>query len=307
MRRAELLIKEIRALTGNERVGQNDGVSQYQMVRFLKNAQDATYKGIVNAKTRMFLKETPVFPAIPNAELYPYPADLYLQNIETMQWTLNPAGSGMGFINLYKGITKDRVDSLNGYPFGYILRGDGILVSPPVATGFFRSTYVRIIPEIEKRSGRISAATVNSGVLSALTLDPSQASFDREYLNDVQVLSVVGKYGVQKAKGIEIDSVAPDGTVTFSPVTLADGETVAIGDYVTAGRFSCNVPDLPEICESHILKHAIYEVRYGDYSNWTKAALDDLSMSLATILDSLNNPESDINEIPITNCDYLFM
>lgn len=305
MRRVELLIDEIRAMTGNERADSDSGVSQKQMVRVLKNSQDQLYKHISNAKTRILLKEVLV-DVVQSQELYDYPFDLYLQNIETMQWSLNPTSNGIDYINLTAGITKDRQSSENGYAFSYILRGDGYLLSPPLSNGRLRLTFQRKLPELEKRSGQVQSVSLSSLNLTALTLDPNEASFDRDYLNQVQTLSVVGKYGNIKARNIEIDSVASNGVVTLSAQTLASGSTISVGDYVVAGRYSCNASELPDICESHILKHGIYETRYGDYSNWTKAALDDLNMSLQTILDSFAIPTSDICEIPITCTDYLF-
>lgn len=304
MRRVELLIDEVRAMTGNARSDDDSGVSQYQMVRVFKNAQDALYKHISNAKTRILLKEH-ILPVVASQELYSYPFDLYLQNIETVQWGLNPGTSGIDYINLSAGITKDRQSSETGYPFSYILRGDGYLLNPPLSNGTLRLTYQRKLPQIEKRSGQISSVTLSGLSLTAMTLNNAEASFDQEYLNQVQTLCVVGKYGELKARGIEIDSVASNGVVTLSAQTLPEGSTISNGDYVVAGLYSCNASELPEICESHLLKHAIYETRYGDYSNWTKAAMDDLNMSLQTILDSFAIPTADVIEVPITNTDYL--
>jgi hypothetical protein len=304
MRRAELLIDEIRAMTGNARADDDSGVSQKQMVRVLKNAQDSLFKNISNAKTRFLLKEVLV-DAVNNQDLYSYPFDLYLQNIESMQWSLHPGQNGIDYVNMTAGITKDRQSSENGYAFSYILRHNGYILSPPISNGKLRVTYQRRLPEIEKRSGQISSVTFASLNLSAMTLDPSESSFDRDYLNSVQTMSVVGKYGDIKARNIEITSVASNGVVTLAAQDLPEGSTIAVGDYVTAGRYSVNASELPDICESHMLKHAIYETRYGDYSNWTKAAIDDLNMSLQTILDSFAIPTADVCDVPITSTDYL--
>lgn len=304
MRRVEVLINEIRELTGNQRYDANSGVSQYLMVRALKNAQVQLFKHIVNAKTMVFTKE--VLTNVVNAqELYSYPEDIYLMNIETMQWSVNPGQNGIDYINLFKGNSKDRMSSENGYAFAYIPRGDGFLLSPPLSNGVLRTTYVKRLFDLEKRSGKISVATMVGDQLTALTLNSAEISFDQSYLNLLQSLCVVDRFGNIKAKNIVIDSVASNGVVTLSAHTLSAGESIAVGDFVTAGDWTANISVMPDICEAHLIKHATYEIRYGDASKWTAEALQDMAMSLETILSSFGNPNHDVTEIPITCTDYL--
>lgn len=306
MKRVELLINEVRELTGNQRYDANTGVSQYLMVRSLKNAQNQLYKQIVNAKTKILTKEFET-DCVDQQELYSYPDDLYLQNIETMQWSLLPNTSGIDYINLNQGYTKDRLTSQNGYPFSYVLRGDGFLLVPPVANGRLRITYTKRVPDLEKRSGRITSVTVVNDQITAMTLDAAEESFDPTYLNQLQSLSVVDNYGNSKALNIEFTSVnIATGVVTFpTPQTLRDGDSVANGDYVTGGNWTYNKSELPDVCEPYLIKHSTYEIRYGDASNWTKQAVDDMAMELQTVMDSFKNPQHDITEIIISNSDYL--
>ena len=304
MKRVELLINEVRELTGDQRSDASTGPSQYVMVRALKNAQIELYKLIANCKEKTFSKEK-IIPVVPNAERYDYPDDMFLQNVVNLQWRNNPGGN-VDFINLYQLDSRDRVTTLNGYPFGYMRRGDGILTIPPLATGSLRLTYIKRIPDLEKRSGKISSVTVSNGSVTAMTLDASESSFDAKYINDLQAICIVDRYGKSKALNLEIMSVDPGtGVITFpTPQSLGDG-SVSVGDYVTAGFWTYNLSEMPDVCENYFIKYATYQIRYGDASNWTKEAVNDLAMTAESAVESFKDPQHDITEVLITNTDYM--
>jgi len=65
------------------------------------------------------------------------------------------------------------------------------------------------------------------------------------------------------------------------------------------------MPDFPDICESYILKHAVYEAKYGDSSQWNQEAKADMNMNLSQLVASFGSMSDDNIEIAITNLDYL--
>lgn len=308
MKRVELLIDEVRNITGNQNYDANSGLSQSVLVRYLKNAQVELYKHVSNAKNSAFLVDSENFQITNDQQTYPYPRDIYLQNIETLQWALNPGSSGYDWVNLGKGITKDRLTSQNGYAFEYILRKDHIILSPPLQSGYLRFTYMRRFPDLEKRSGQVSAVTINGdNEVTALTLNAAEGSFDPTYLNQLQALCVVDRYGYNKAMNIEFTSVdAGTGVVTLgTPFALYSGETIAVGDYVTAGFWTMNTSLFEDVAESYIIKYAVYETRYGDYSKWTTEAKDDLLRCADSVVDAYADVDDDITQVAIINSDFL--
>lgn len=303
MKRVELLIEEVRELTGNQRYDANSGVSQYKMVRALKNAQLEIFKRIVSAKNDLFIEEPGEYvTCISGQSLYDYPQNIYLQNIDAIQWTQNRTD----FVPLNKGLSKDRKSSQNGYASTYILRKNGFVLSPPISSGELLITYVKRAYDLEKRSGKISAVTQGAGAVTSITLDAAETSFDATYLNKLLTLCVVDKHGVLKAANIEFTSVdSGTGVITMSSHSLEDGESIAVGDYVTAGPFTCNTSELPDMCEPELIKFAQYEIQYGDASKWTEEVKADINGRLESLVDNIAGPSRGVINVPLTNTFYL--
>lgn len=303
MRRLELLIDVARELTQNTRYNATSGISQGLFVEYFNNASQSLSREITNAKSKWFLKEK-IVDIVSGQEQYSWPSDIFLYNIDTLEYAAN----NIDYVDLTRGIMKDRFNRTVGYPYGYIPRKDGFLLAPRLNAGKLRINYIKQPSRLEKRSGLISAVTVNSGVLSAMTINPSDASFDPSYLNRDNYISIVDKFGVQKARHIVFTSFdTTTGVITMSPFTLEDGDTVAVGDYVCAGYDSCNLPEYPTTAEDYLLLHVSYEVKYGDSSKWTTETRNDLMAKAQQIINSFGIMTSDVVQLPIINSDFLLI
>lgn len=304
MKRLELIISRVRELSQNTRYDSDSGLSQGIMVQYIQNAQDALVKAISISKCKYLLKTTDPVTVVNGQEEYDYPSDLFMRNIDTVEWALSP--QDIGWIPLYKCISKDRFSTQSGYPFGYILQEASLIITPPLSSGYLRYTYSRQPRNLQIRMGQLSAVTVGGGNVTALTINPAEASFDPTSLNLEQVLCVVSATGTIKAAGIPFTSVnTTTGVFTISSHALASGEAVAAGDYVCAGEYVVNKPEWPDIVESFLIKHGVYEAKYGDSSQWTTAAKEDVSASVGSLVQSFALMSDDITEIPITNSDLL--
>lgn len=301
MRRVELLIDTARKLSQNTRYDETAGVTQDIFVQFLNNAQDSLVMEIQNLKTKYF-KKTDTVPIVPNQETYPWPKDCYIQHVDTIQWTDD--ASGTYFQNLYKTTTKEKVTIQPGYPFAYIPHENGFHLNPPVKSGTLYVTFVRVPKRLAKRSGQISVATVAGSNLTALEVNPLETSFDLNDINSQYHLCVVDKYGNVKASNIAYDSCSAGGVFTLSPFDL-NGETISVGDYICIGENVTNLPQLLDICEGYLLKHMVYEAKYGDSSSWTAQAVSDMDMYFRKLSGSFATLSDDITDIPITNLDYI--
>lgn len=301
MRRLEQLITTARQLSGNTSYDTNSGVPQDVFVQFFNNAQDSLMKEVVNLKTKFLLKQEFV-DVVSGQEAYSYPDDLYMQHIDTIQWL--DVRSGTYYQTLNKSYVKEKVTTTTSYPFGYVMQNDGYHLNPPINSGVLQLSYIKQLPQLGLRAGQISAVTINgSNQVTALSVT-NNAIYNESALNDDYFLCVVDKYGAQKAINIEYTSVT-NGVFTLSPFTLDEGETVSVGNFVIVGKNKCNLPQWPDICESYLIKHAVYDAKYSDSTPWSKEAKQDMVDSFISLSGSFATLSDDVQDIAITNLDYL--
>ena len=150
----------------------------------------------------------------------------------------------------------------------------------------------------------VSAVTIVGGNLTALTVDPTETSFDLTELNSQNYICVVDKFGNVKASNILYDSVSALGVFTLSSFAL-DGSTFTTGDYVIVGQNMTNLPEWVDVCEGYLLKHMVYEAKYGDSSSWTPQAQADMTAYFQKLSGSFATIRDDIDAVPITNLDYV--
>ncbi len=303
MRRLEQLIDICRKETGNDRYTEGNfgsGVSQGVFTQHFRDAQDQLYMHIVSTKNKFF-KKTLEIPVVPMQAQYPWPDDIYVRALETLQWY--DIRYKACPVTILKGYTKEKLSGRVGFPFQYIPNNAGIELNPPVNYGTLAFSYERKLPALQKKSGLITVATMVGSDLTALEV-ANTGVYDESEINSDFFLCVVDKFGNVKARNIQYDSVSA-GVFTLPAQGLAAGQSVSVGDFILVGKNTCNIPDLPDICEGYLRKYVIYRVKYGDSSNWTKEAKEDLSTYVALIDDTFARPSEDITEIPITNTDYL--
>jgi hypothetical protein len=302
MRRVELLIDTARKLSQNTRYDSSSGIPQDIFVQFFNNAQDTLTMEVQNLKTKYF-KTQLIVDVVPNQEVYDYPPDCYMQHLDTIQWT--DSITGTYWQTLYKSVTKEKVTLQPGYPFAYIPFEDGIHLNPPITSGQLWMTFVRTPKRLQKRAGQVSSLTLVGQLLSALTVNPAESSFDETEINTQNYLCVCDKYGNVKASNIPYTSVNSSGVFTLSSYTLESGQTIAVGDYILVGENCINIPQWSDICEGYLIKHAVYEAKYGDSSSWTKAAAEDMDRYFQKLSGSFATLSDDITDIPITALDYI--
>jgi len=298
MKRVEYLIDPVRKLSGNTRYDANSGIGQDIMSLYLNNAQDEVTKEMVNSKTK-FLQKTASVTVVNGQQEYSYPADIFMQNFDTIQWTQN----GQDYINLQRGYTKYRTNVQNGYPYGYFTQNSGIVVTPPLTSGTLLYNYMKNLPKLATRSGQITSVTIASGVVTALEVSTT-GTFNAAEIASDNFLCVVGYLGNIKARAIQYTGQT-SGIFGIVATTLGTGETIASGDYIVIGKNASNIAELPDICEGFLIQYAYYQVKYGDASQWSKAVADNVSITLRSLVDSIGSNNDDLSQVMITNYDYL--
>lgn len=305
MRRLEQLITEARKQSQNTRYDADSGLSQSTFVQYFQNAHDTIMREAVNTKGKFLLKDKLV-PVVYGQEKYAYPDDIYMYNIDTVEWSQDISGDYKDYITLSAGITKDRFSGDIGWPFAYIIRSDGILFAPVLSSGTLRINYIKKLNNLGVRMGQISAVTDSGTQVTALTINTASPSFDGTTLADYNYLCVVDRDGNQTMKNIEYTSIdTGTGVITMSPFTYADGETISTSDFVIAGKDMTNLPEWPDTFESYLIKYAVYEAKLGDSSAWTKPVQEAMSQHLSQLVSSLSRLSDDFTPIPIICADYI--
>lgn len=297
MVRLELLIDMARKMSGNTRYDSNSGIPQDVFTQFFNNAQTDLMNKIIAAKSH-YLRDYYDYTVVNGQLLYSYPPNLFMQSIENLSWAQN---ANQFIVPLTKSYVKERVTSQPGYAYGYIPRETGFELNPPISVGTLQMAFNKKRNKLQFRCGQITAVTVVGSTISALTVAVT-GSYDTTELNKYNYLCVCDRNGVQTAKNIVYTSESA-GVFTMSSQTL-DG-TIAVGDYVLAGKDTVNLPEWPDSVEAYLLKYARYEAKFMDSSVWTTEAAQDMMKTFESILEVFKNPDDDICEIPVTNLDYL--
>lgn len=297
MRYLEQLIERARELSQNTRYDANSGVSQKMFVQYFQNAQDFLCREVITQKSKYLLKKT-VVPVVNAQEEYEYPSDIVLQGIDTIEWSDDQES----WIFLEKNVPKDRYTTTSGYPFGYVLTREKIVLTPSIQYGFLRITYNGKPKRLESRSAKVLSVTGTP--ITSVATDTTFSAADLSYVDQFDSVTIVGKNGSIKVANLPLSSVSGSSLVVPS-YTLASGEAIAAGDYVLAGGLSANIPQWDDIVESFLILHATYQAKYGDSSTWSNAVQDDVGAHFKQISACFATLSDDFNHIPIINSDYL--
>lgn len=141
------------------------------------------------------------------------------------------------------------------YPVGYYRQGGYFYPVPIInrANAKFEVKYERSLDDLALRVGTVTARTLSSTQLTALTI--STATDDANAIANVsdKYLCVSDKDGVVKMRNIPFTSYASGtGVFTLDPFTFATGETVAVGDFITLGKYTTTHSKLADECESYL-------------------------------------------------------
>lgn len=308
MLRIDLLIDEAREGTENSESTSETGVQDSEFLRAFNDGQDKIHSKILAAFARLSQKEKEI-DAVSGQEVYDLPADvLGTTMIEVVEYSRT--GQAKDYYQLDSGILEERVTGNPGTPAFYVRRSNQILIQPaPAGTGKFRVTYQKVIPRLDKRRGRVLSVTLDTATrqVTALTLDPTSFTTDDvQRLNQLEFITIIGKTGTIKMKGIPITEVnSSTGVVTIEAFTYEVGETIAVGDYVVAGAYSTTHSELPDNCERFLLSFCKWRILKRDSSQDQLEENKELMGMLDDILETFAKGDSSVKYVPILDGDFL--
>ena len=308
MRRIELLIEQARRDSDNTDYSDSTGLQDEDFCEWASNAQEQL-QSLISAVNAPLFQETKLINSVAAQEAYDLPEMLHLGAfVENIEFSSN--GQEENFEDMDEIELRERPQGLTGNPENYVLQSGQFLASPAPTndSGVFRVTYQKVLPRIDKRRGKVSAVTLATDTITALTLDPTELSGDDvEKSVNVGFLSVVDKYGTVKMKGIPISDIdTTTGVVTVdSDFTFEDGETIDVDDYVVAGEFHSSHSSLPRQCERYLLSYMTWKALKRDSSYDSKEGKEELDGLEAKILEAYKKPNKISRGIPIINDEYL--
>ena len=301
MRRAEQLVAHVRRATENERSGTADGISDEEFLEYLNQGQELIQQAIIRVHRTAFAKEAEIEAS--GTEYVDLPSDCFgRQRVIAVHYS--PTGSREDAYRLEQRRVAERY-TIEGFPKGYIPLKSKILVNPYPADGAFFVTYDPALPRIDKRRATVASRTVNSGVLSALTLSTS-APFDQDDYSLDDYLCVIDLDGTIKAAGIPFTAVSAGGVVTIQGTThtLSGGESIAVSDNVVIGKYSSSHSQLPDICEKFLLSYCERRILQRDQSGARAEMNEDEKSQLQDIVATYIEISGDVEDIPVLENGY---
>ena len=308
MRRVEHLLLQIRRHTENSQEGTTDGISDLELIEALNNAQESMTARIHLTNNKLLADELE-YASVANQEAYDVPFDLF-SNSHVIDFAWSTSSDYADLVPLEKVGFKERIRD-TGYPSKYILRKNKVLVNriPQNAGQLGVMTYNPRLPRLDKRSGQVTVATLNTGARTITTLTLSAIitpTLANAHFDQTDYLTVVDRDGVIKMKDIPIDSVnTTTGAVAIaSGFVYAVGETIAVGDYVCLGAYSTTHSQLPETCERFLLMFGYKRVFLRDCSNDYIAQDKELQDLMNEIMEVIGMESSDVEYVPLLDTDF---
>jgi len=308
MRRVEHLLLQIRRHTENVQQSATDGITDLELIEALNNAQESMTARIHMTNNKLLADELE-YTSVASQEAYDLPFNIFSNShIIDMSWATS--GAYADLISLEKVGFKERIRD-TGYPSKYILKGSKVLFNRiPQASGELGvMTFNPRLPRLDRRSGQVTVATLDTVTKTITTLTLSSAitpTLANAYFDQTDYLTVVDRDGTIKMKSIPIDSVdTGTGVVTVAAgFVYATGETIAVGDYVCLGKYASTHSQLPETCERFLLAFGYKRVFLRDCSDDYLLQSKELQEMMDEITEVIGMESSDVEYIPLLDTDF---
>ncbi len=164
MERADILIRQARDQTGNQRYSATQGIPQREMVRHLNAGQMRIYNKLLQERSTLFTKVSYLSTVAGQAE-YTLPDDIFLKhNLIKVDYSFD--GNAINYSPLEMRSPRQEI-SVQGYPSSYFTRHGTIILSPipsNSATNALRLNYQYRIPTLDIRRGTATPAAMSTSI-----------------------------------------------------------------------------------------------------------------------------------------------
>lgn len=307
-RRAEDLVRQIRRQTDNKQLGNDDGINTEEILQYLNDGQEIIQEAVIVTHPHIFVVDDTV-DTVPNQEEYENPPLAY-GNQGLIRVDFAYGGPPDDYRPLKKVTIFEERTYRGTTPWQYIPKSGGFFINPvpdAVFTSGLRRWYNKIVPRLDVTRSKVSAVTVTSGEITALTLDASYPAWgDGSLWTEDEYLCICDRDGNIKTRSIPYDAVDPStGDVTLpANHVLLDGESVAVDDFVVRGWYASTHSELAHFCEKYLIEYGSWRVFKRDESKSLQvetAILLEMKNSIVEVYGEIN---ADIDRIPAIDYDY---
>lgn len=238
---------------------------------------------------------------------YSIPDNIYL-GTKIVLVEFSPTGEVKDYFRLPPANFYDPI-SFGGVPYRYTrLNGQvSLQPTPSQSTGKIRVTFVRALNRVDIRRGTVDARTINgSNQLTALSIDPTGVNSARIAANTH--LCVSDSYGNVTAYNIPYSSYnagTGDFTLVGTP-TLPASETIAVGSFITLGKYTATHSSLPDDCARYMTEYMTRRIGKRERNSSVPEIDVELRDMEKEIVASFKVADNDIKYIPIINHDIMF-
>jgi hypothetical protein len=309
MRRVEQLITASRIQTENEEFTDTTGIQDTEFIQYLNDAQEQLQSDIARNFQNVFVEEK-TYDVIAEQSDYPLPDDAYLENRISNVW-FSHNGQRKNSRLLKAGSLKERTYTKVTIPSIYIRTTGKFILSPIPQTTIKNAiiiNYVKQLNRLDVRRGQVSSLTTSGSTITSLTLDPATfTTDDRSAILNECFLSVVDKCGDVKMRRVPIADInATNGAVTLEAgFAFESGESIAVGDYVVAGKLATNRCELPDMCERYLIQYTNWKILKRDSSNDSAEQSQELLDMRSEIVETFKQVDDDVKTVTITDTSFI--
>jgi hypothetical protein len=307
MERIDKLILQSRRDTDNEDFSETTGIPDASFLKWVNRAQKRVQACITGVRPFLF-QATKIQTVTAGTDTYAIPAYVLLSTrIEKVEYSVTGLAKDYYELTLIDSHMRSP-SGTNGNPIEYIRQSGNIILQPaPGSTGSLRWTFQKTVADLDIRRSKVSASTLSSTQLTALTLDTTMLTDeDIDVMEDSEYITIVDKDGQILMFGIAISSIdSATGIVTLNGShTFETGETCPAGAYVLAGKRVTTHSELDDVCEEYLSAFMDYKGHRKDSSDDSAEDSSDLKDILTVILESYAEADPNVHGIPVINDEF---
>lgn len=269
MKSSALLILAARRLTNNEDSSATTGITDDEILQYLNDAQDRIQGLISNQKnTSKIFTSSKVISSISGIDGIPI-NDRIFYNKEIQQVEFSYSGNDSDYTLLTKLNFFNRDTSSSDYAEGYYTAFGKIYLVPIItnASAKLRIMFERSLDDLDKSRGTVSLVTgLTSTTFTSITIGSDADETSTPNLSTIDFICVNDAYGNVKAYNIPVGTYTPATNVLTPAASFSfqSGETIAIGDKITFGKYSTLYSKLPDEIERYLVHYAARELSRKD-------------------------------------------
>lgn len=282
------LIAASRRQTDNERFSATEGLSQEELLQYMNDAQDFLQAEISNRYVNLFDTDYEVS-IVANQEAYALPANAYSSGkIAYVEYS--ETGQVRDYLKVELMSPQKRYSSPCAGIYGYWIRGNSLMLIPPqqAAVGKLRITYEKDLDNLDLRRGKVESMVYNGSVLERIVLAEDDI-LDETALGNDHWFCFSDRDGLVKDYNVEgtYDSALNSIAVSLTAPSLA------IGDYVTVGKYSATHCPLPRNCERFFIEYCSQAMMDRDNVKLSPAANARIQTIVSSLLETFSSNNHD--------------